>query len=135
MPSNRTLSDSGVRMSGDILNLAPITGTGVSSPQAAALAAPLIAWMQSLPYALDEHGKIGYKLPTIALNHAPILEYGAGHPNEGQPIVAEWNDGAYATLHGGAPMPFSDLDMIPPYALEVLLKVLTEISVNIASAT
>lgn len=132
---NRTIDDSGVRLDGNMWDLPPITGTGVSNVQAAALAQPLLYWLQQLPYQLDEHGKIDYRSNTIALSHAPALTYGPGHPLVGQPIEALYSDGAYVQRYGGAPMPFIDFDSIPPYTLEMLLVLLNGIVQNIASAT
>lgn len=124
---NRTIDSTGVQLSGELLNLDPITGTGVDATQAAAIAAPLKGWLDSLPYYLDEQGKIAYKSASIAINHPPVLTYAEGHPLAGQVAKALYDDGAYITMRGGAPMPFIDMDMISPYALEQLLKVLNEI--------
>jgi hypothetical protein len=132
---NRTITDSGVRLSGNLLEIPPIEDLGVTPEDALAIAAPLIAFIDSLPYYLDEQNQLAYKSSTIAINHTPILEYGPGHPDEGDPIMAKFNDGAYATRYGGAPMPFIDMDMIGPVALKQLLIVLNEIAAVQASAT
>lgn len=132
---NRTIGDSGIRLGGNLLDLPPITGTGVSSEDAVAIAGPLVAFIQSLPYYLDEQGQLSYKSNTIALNHTPELEYGPGHPLAGEPITALYNDGAYAMQYGGAPMPFIDMDLISPVALKQLLTILNEIATVQASAT
>lgn len=124
---NRTIDNTGVRMDGSLLDLDPITGSGVTVEQAAAVAAPLAGFLASLPYYLDDQGKLAYKSATIAINHEPVLTYGPNHPLAGQVAAALYTDGAYATMRGGAPMPFFDMDMISPYALEQLLKVLNEI--------
>lgn len=131
---NRTIDDSGVRLGGDLLDIPPITGTGVSEEDALAIAAPLIAWLDSLPYYLDEQNQLAYKSATTTLNHLPTLVYGPNHPDSGDPIWAQFNDGAYATMHGGAPMPFIDMDMISPVALRQLLIILTQIASVQASA-
>jgi len=132
---NRTIGDSGIRLGGNLLEMPPIVGTGVSAPNAIAVAAPLVAFIASLPYYLDTEGQLAYKSNTTTLTHLPILRYGANHPLAGELIEALFNDGAYALQYGGAPMPFIDMDMIGPVALKSLLKVLTEIAEIQASAT
>lgn len=132
---NRTIDDSGVRLDGDMWDFPPITGTGVTIAQAAALAAPLQMWLSQLPYQLDAQGKIDYRSNTLALSHEPILRYGPGHPLEGELIRALYSDGAYVQKFGGAPMPFIDFDSFPPYTLEMLLRLMNQMVENIASAT
>lgn len=124
---NRTISDSGVRLDGNLLDLPPIVGTGVTPAQAADMAGPLLALLAMIPYELDEQGRIAYKSNTRALTHPPELTYGPEHPLAGQPIEALYSDGAYITRWGGAPMPFIDWDMIPPIALENFLRALQEV--------
>jgi hypothetical protein len=131
---NRTIHDSGVRLDGNLLDIATPAGTGVTPAQAAALAAPLLDFLNMIPYSLDEHGRIAYRTNTLALTHQPILVYAPNHPLAGQPILAQYNDGDYITRHGGAPMPFIDFDTIPPYALEKLLGALYEIRNAILNA-
>ena len=135
MPQNRTITDSGVQLSGNLFSFPPIVGTGVTPAQAAAMAAPLLAFLASLPYYLDEHGVIAYRTNTLALSHEPELTYGPGHPLAGQPIVAGYSDGDYITRFGGAPMPFIDMDTIPPYALQQWLNYLYGIRDAILNAT
>ena len=135
MPSNRTINDSGVQLENLPHDLPPIVSTGVSLAQAAALAAPITAFLASLPYELDERGVLAYRTNTLALSHPAYLRYGPGHPLAGQPINAGWNDGDYITQHGGAPMPFIDMDRIPADMLNKLLKILQNMAVTIASAT
>ena len=134
-PRNRTIDDSGVRLDGDLWDIPPITGTGVTPEQAAELVAPLLMWLDQIPYRLDAHGKIDYQSNTLALSHAAQLTYGPGHPLEGQTIEALYSDGAYIIRFGGAPMPFIDFDTIPPYALEQLLRVMRGLAETIANAT
>jgi hypothetical protein len=135
MSQNRTINDSGVQLENLPHDLAPITGTGVTPAQAAALAAPLTAFIASLPYELDERGILAYRTNTLALSHPAYLTYGPGHPLAGQPINAGWNDGDYITKHGGAPMPFIDMDRMPVDVLNKLLKTLQNMAVTVASAT
>lgn len=135
MSRNRTTSDSGVRLGGDLFNFPPITGTGVNPAVAAELAGPLLSFLASLPYYLDEQGKLAYKSNTLALSHEPELIYGPDHPLAGQKIWALYSDGAYMTRFGNAPMPFIDMDQIPPHTLEILLKILQEAANTIANAT
>lgn len=132
---NRTIDNSGIIMNGSLLDLDPITTSGVTPTQAAAIAAPLAGWLDSLPYYLDEQGKLAYKSASNAINHTPVLTYGPGHPLEGQVAEALYNDGAYITMRGGAPMPFVDMDGIPAYALEKILTVLNEILAVQVAAT
>ena len=132
---NRTISDSGVQLSGDLLNLPAVTGTGVTPAQAADVAGPLLAFLAMIPYELDQYGRVAYKSNTRALTHAPELTYGPEHPLAGQTIDALYSDGAYITRFGGAPMPFIDWDFIPPITMEKLLQALTEIAQAQASAT
>lgn len=132
---NRTIDDSGVRLSGDLWDIPPITGTGVTPAQAAELAGPLTLWLQQLPYQLDEHGRIDYRSNTIALSHAAALVYGPGHPLEGQPAEAMYSDGAYVQRFGGAPMPFIDFDQWPPHTLEMMLRLLKTIQETLVNAT
>ena len=132
---NRTIDDSGVRLDGDMWDIPPITGTGVTPEQAAELAAPLQLWLAQLPHKLDAHGKLEYASNTLALSHMPQLRYGPGHPLEGELIWARYSDGAYVQRFGGAPMPFIDFDSIHPHTLEMLLRLLTSITATIASAT
>lgn len=134
-PRNRTIDDSGVRLDGDLWDIPPIIGTGVTPTQAAELAGPLVAWINQLPYRLDAHGKLDYQSNTIALSHAAQLTYGPGHPLAGQTIEALYSDGAYIIRYGGAPMPYIDFDNMPPYTLEMLLRVMTQLATTIASAT
>ena len=135
MAQNRTISDSGVRLGGDLHNFPVITGSGVSPAQALALAAPLIQFLNSIPYTLDEHGSIAYRTNTLALSHQPELTYGPTHPKAGQPIFAGYSDGDYITRFGGAPMPFIDMDHIPPAALQMFLIYLAGIRDTILNAT
>lgn len=135
MPGNRTIQDSGVQLENLPHDLPAITGTGVTPAQAAALAAPITAFLASLPYELDERGILAYRTNTLALSHPAYLTYGPGHPLAGQPINAGWNDGDYITQHGGAPMPFIDLDRMPPDVLNKLLKIFQNLAVTVASAT
>lgn len=133
---NRTIDNTGVRLDGTLLDLDVPTGLSVTTAQATGVSAPLKTFIDSLPYYLDEQGKLAYKSATIAINHSPVkLKYKAPHPLAGSPIVAQYNDGAYATMRGGAPMPFIDLDMIGPTALEKFLGVLNEIYEAQVSAT
>lgn len=132
---NRTIDDSGIRLDGNLLDFPQITGTSVTPEQAAALAGPLQALLDMIPYQLDERGTLDYRSNTIALNHTPVLRYGEGHPLEGELITALWSDGAYATRFGNAPMPFIDMDMIPPHTLTQFLRVLTDIRNVIVNAT
>ena len=124
---NRTIHDTGVRLDGNLLDIATPSGTGVTPAQALALASPLTDFLNMIPYSLDEHGRIAYRTNTLAMTHTPVLTYAPGHPLAGQPILAGYNDGDYITRHGGAPMPFIDMDTIPPHALEKLLGALYEI--------
>jgi len=133
--NNRTITDSGVRLDGNLLDLAAPSGTGVTPAQAAALAGPLLDFLTMIPYELDEQGRIAYRTNTLALNHTPVLTYAPGHPLAGQPIVAGFSDGDYITRFGGAPMPFIDFDTISPFALEKLLGALYEIRDAIVNAT
>lgn len=132
---NRTIADSGIRLGGNLLEIPPITGTGITAATAITLASPLVNFIGSLPYYLDAENQLAYKSNTTTLAHTPILRYGPTHPRAGQLIRAQFNDGAYALQYGGAPMPFIDMDMIGPVALKSLLKVLTEIAETQASAT
>lgn len=132
---NRTVNDSGVNLGGLPVALAPITGTGVTPAQAASLAAPVLAMLAQFPYELDERGMLAYRTGTIALTHPAWLTYGPDHPLAGQPIQADWNNGDTITRHGGAPMPFIDMDRMPADVLNKLLKMLQQMAVNIASAT
>ena len=136
MPArNRTVDDSGVRLDGSLFDFAPITGTGVSSAQAIAVAAPLTELLASLPYYLDERGTLAYRGPSIAMQHTPELRYAPGHPQEGELIFASGEYAAYVTKHGGAPMPFIDLDTVAPHALGQLLTILTEAQTAMLNAT
>lgn len=121
---NRTILDSGVQLSGDFPVVAPITGTGVTPAQAIALAAPIINFLASIPYELDEFGMIAYRTNTLAMNHLPELTYAANHPLAGQLILADLSGGDYATRHGGAPMPFIDMDMLSGHSLQVFLRLM-----------
>lgn len=134
-PRNRTIDDSGVRLDGDLWDIPPITGTGVTPEQAAELVAPLMMFLDQIPYRLDAHGKIDYQSNTLALSHAAQLTYGPPHPLAGQTIEALYSDGAYIQKFGGAPMPYIDFDTISPYALEQLLRVFLKIANTIAEAT
>lgn len=124
---NRTAYDSGVRLDGIMFAGVPITGTGVSPAQAAALAAPLAAFLQQIPYDLDSEGRLAYTASIGTLNHLAELKYAPDHPDpakQGQPVMADLLGGDYITKYGGAPMPFIDLDRIEPQALESLLIIL-----------
>ena len=132
---NRTIHDSGIRLDGNLLDIVTPTATGVTPPQAGALAQPLLDYLACIPYELDEQGEIAYRTPTMTLTHTPELTYAANHPLAGQPILADFNGGDYITRHGGAPMPFIDMDMIPPHALKVFLQHLYEIRDAILNAT
>lgn len=131
---NRTIDDSGVRLNGDMWDIPPITGTGVTPAQAAALAGPLALWLQQLPYQLDEHGRIDYRSNTLALSHKAQLTYGPPHPLAGQTIEALYSDGSYIQRFGGAPMPFIDFDQFPPHTLEMMLRLLNTIVQTMAAA-
>lgn len=124
---NRTTTDSGVRLDGNLLDLAVPSGLGVNSTQAVGVAGPLIKFLNSLPYTLDEGGEIAYRTNTLALTHASELRFADGHPKAGEPIAAEFSGGDYITRFGGAPMPFIDMDTIPPYALKQMLGALYEV--------
>ena len=132
---NRTIDDSGVRLDGSLFDFAPITGTGVTTAQAIAVAGPLTEFLESLPYYLDERGTLAYRSGSLALHHTPELRYGPDHPQAGELIFASGENAAYVTKHGGAPMPFIDMDTIPPYALEKLLGALYEIRNAVLNAT
>ncbi len=135
MAQNRTISDSGVQLGSTMFAQAPIAGTGVTPAQALAMAAPVMQFLASLPFYLDERGVLGYRTNTLALSHEPELVYGPGHPNAGQPILAGFSDGDYITRFGGAPMPFIDMDTIPPHALQMWLNYLYGIRDTILNAT
>lgn len=132
---NRTIYDTGVRLSGKLLDLPAPVGTGVTPVQAAEVAQPLIDFLNMIPYTLDENGVIDYRTSTNALTHMPVLTYAPGHPKAGQLIEADHFGGAYITRYGGAPMPFIDMDMIPPYALQKVLVALHEVLAAQLSAT
>lgn len=132
---NRTINDSGVRLDGNLLDLAPPAGTGVTPAQAAALAQPILDFLAMIPFDLDEHGKLAYRTATNTMTHTPVLLYAAGHPLAGQPILADFSGGDYITRFGGAPMPFVDFDTIPPYALEKILGAVHEIRNAVLNAT
>lgn len=132
---NRTIDNSGVMLDGNLMDLDPITGTGVTEEQAAEIAGPLKVFLDSLPYYLDDQKKLAYKSASIAINHTPVLTYKAPHPKAGKVAAALYTDGAYATMRGGAPMPAIDMDMIGPYALEQLLIILNQILATQVSAT
>jgi len=131
---NRTIDDHGVVLNSTLFPFTAIVGTGVTPAQAAALAAPIAEFLGALPYYLDEHDRIAYRTNSLALTHAPELVYAAGHPLAGQPIVADLNGGDYQTKHGGAPMPFIDMDTIDPHALKNLLVILRDMQVAILNA-
>lgn len=131
---NRTIDDHGVQLSGELFDFPDIVGTGVTPAQAAALAAPLTAFLASIPYYLDEQNKLAYRTNTVALAHAPELVYAPHHPLAGQPIVADLDGGDYMTKHGGAPMPFIDMDLIDPESLRKLLIVLQAMQANVLNA-
>lgn len=133
--NNRTITDSGVRLDGNLLALQAPAGTGVTPLQAVEMAQPLLDFLAMIPYELDEHGRIAYRTNTLAITHTPVLTYADGHPLAGQPIVAKFSDGDYITRFGGAPMPFIDFDTIPPYALEKLLGALHEVRDAMLNAT
>lgn len=135
MPHNRTINDSGVRLAGDLFSFPAITGSGVSPAQALALATPVIQLLNIIPYTLDEHGVIGYRTNTLALSHQPELTYGPGHPQAGQAIFAGYSDGDYHTRFGGVPMPFIDMDTIPPHALQQFLNLIQGVRDAILNAT
>lgn len=132
---NRTIDNSGVMLDGNLMDLDPITGTGVTEEQAAEIAGPLKVFLDSLPYYLDDQKKLAYRSASIAINHTPVLTYKAPHPKAGEVAAALYTDGAYATMRGGAPMPAIDMDMIGPYALEQLLIILNQILETQISAT
>lgn len=132
---NRTIHDSGIRLDGDLLDVVTPTGTGVTPAQAAAMAQPLLDYLAMIPYELDEAGEIAYRTPTMTLTHAPELTYAPGHPLAGQPILADFNGGDYITRHGGAPMPFIDMDMISPHALKIMLQHLYKLRDAMLNAT
>jgi hypothetical protein len=132
---NRTIDDAGVRLDGKLWDIPPITGTGVSPTQAAAIAGPLALWIAQLPYQLDERGRLDYRSNTISLSHKAELTYGPGHPLAGQTIEALYSDGSYINRFGGAPMPYIDFDNMPPYTLELLLGLLTDIRNAMLNAT
>lgn len=132
---NRTITDSGVQLDGNLFSPGIITGTGVTPAQAIALAAPLVAWLESIPYTLDERGVLSYRSGSVALTHAPELLYAPGHPKAGQPIFADYLDGDIITRYSGAPMPFLDFDTIDPHALKNLLNVLRSVRDAILNAT
>jgi hypothetical protein len=131
---NRSLTDTGVMLSGQIFAAAPIVGTGVTPAQAVAMAAPILAFLATIPYTLDEHGRIAYRMADTHMNHLPELRFAAPHPRAGELIWASY-EGDYHTMHGGAAMPWVDLDYIPPHALEIMLKVMTTMATTVASAT
>ena len=131
---NRTIDDSGVRLNGNLFDFTPVTGTGVTPTQAIAVTGPLTEFLDSLPYYLDEHGTLAYRVPSSALNHEPELRYGPDHPLAGQLIFAS-SDGAYVTKHGGAPMPFIDMDTMSPYAVQQLLVLLNAAQNAMLNAT
>lgn len=133
--SNRTITDSGVRLDGNLLGIATPSASGVTPSQAIALAQPLMDFLDLIPYELDEAGRIAYRTNTLAINHTPVLRYAAGHPKAGELIEAGYSDGDQATKFGGAPMPFIDFDTISPYALEKLLGALYEVRNAILNAT
>ena len=118
MPArNRSIDDSGVRLDGSLFDFTPITGTGVTTAQA------------------DERGTLAYRSGSLALTHTPELRYGPGHPQAGELIFASGEHAAYVTKHGGAPMPFIDLDTVSPHALTQLLTILTEAQAAMLNAT
>lgn len=121
---NRTLSDSGVQLAGNLPIVAAIVGTGVTPAAAILLAAPITDFLACIPYELDEFGEIAYRGNTNSLSHAPELTYAVGHPLAGQPIDADLSGGDYALRFGGAPMPFLDMDTISPFALKQWLKLM-----------
>ena len=132
---NRTIDDSGVRLAGSLFDVAPITGTGVTTAQAIAVTGPLTEFLESLPYYLDERGTLAYRSGSLALHHPPELRYGPGHPQAGELIFASGENAAYVIKHGGAPMPFIDLDTVSPHALAQLLTILTEAQAAMLNAT
>lgn len=132
---NRSIDDSGVRLDGSLFDFTPITGTGLTSAQAIALAGPLTEFLNSLPYYLDERGTLAYRSGPIALHHTPELRYGPDHPQAGELIFASGEHAAYVTKHGGAPMPFIDLDTVSPHALTQLLTILNEMQTAMLNAT
>ena len=136
MPArNRTVDDSGVRLDGSLFDFAAVTGTGVTTAQAIAVAAALTEFLESLPYYLDERGTLAYRSGSLALHHTPELRYGPDHPQAGELIFASGENAAYVTKHGGAPMPFIDLDTVSPHALAQLLTILTEAQAAMLNAT
>ena len=125
MSRNRTTTDSGVRLDGNFQDVIVPQGLGISPAQAVGAAAPLINFLNSLPYTLDETGEaIGYRTNTLALTHESELRFAPGHPNAGERVMAQFSGGDYVTRFGGAPMPFLDLDVIDPFALLQVLKIL-----------
>ena len=132
---NRTIDDSGVRLDGSLFDFAPITGTGVTTAQAIAVAGPLTEFLESLPYYLDERGTLAYRSGSLALHHTPELRYGPDHPQAGELIFASGENAAYVTKHGGAPMPFIDMDNIPPHTLQMWLNFLYGIRDAVLNAT
>ena len=132
---NRTLTDSGVRLNGNLLDVTPITGTGMSPAQAIAAAQPIVDFLACLPYTLDEFGEIAYRGNSTTLTHTPELTYAVGHPLAGQLINADFSGGDYAIKFGGGPMPFIDMDTIPPFALKKWLQALHDFRDAILNAT
>lgn len=132
---NRTAEDSGVIIDGPYFASTPITGLGVTPAQTAALAAPLLAFLQQIPYDLDEKGQLAHRKSTRALNHLAELVYAPDHPDAGQPVFAGLLDGDYITKYGGAPMPFIDMDRIHPDTLAIILSIMTTMATQIATAT
>ena len=137
---NRTAFETGVIINGQVFSGTPITGTGVTNAQAMALAAPILALLQQIPYDLDAEGRLAYLPSKRALTHTPELVYGAGAVDangnslEGQPAEDAYLGGDFITKYFGAPMPFIDMDRIHPQTLEQLLIILNGIAQQIASA-
>ena len=81
-----------------------------------------------------DYGTLAYRGPSSAMNHEPVLRYGPNHPLAGELIFAS-SDGAYVTKHGGAPMPFIDMDTMSPYAVQQLLVILNAAQNAMLNAT
>lgn len=132
---NRTTNDTGVRLDGNLLDIQPIAGTGITPAQAVAATSPLLQFLDQIPYVLDAQGEIDYRTNTHALSHEPELTFAPGHPDAGQPILADYTGGAFVTRFGGVPMPFNDFDKIDPFALKIWLQALYDIRDAMLNAT
>jgi hypothetical protein len=136
---NRTSLPGNTDLSGKLYDNDPITGTGVTPEQAAEIAMPLDVFLRSIPYEVDARGNLAYKTSVPALTHAPELTYADNHPDPslaGQPAEAMYQARqSYMVRHGGAPMPFIDMDGIQPEMLAKLLTILTNIRDQQMNAT